>query len=133
MRKSVGLVAAGVALAGMGVAAGWAAGAAGRPSTAATGLQTTTLGSDVVTNTGILAGKLVSFDSCSALLDALHARARDVRAPLRAFRSREPLRRPEVRRGFDRREPGSEGGGSPVVSRRADLGRRWGLRRTWAR
>ena len=80
MRKSVSLVAAGVALVGMGVATGWAVGAAGHPSPAPTEVQTATTGVASATSPEFT-GQLVAFDSCSALLDALHARARDVVGP----------------------------------------------------
>ncbi len=81
MRKSVGLVAAGAALLGLGVAGGWAAGAAGSgggSSPHSLPLQTAASGS--ATSAGFR-GQLVAFDSCSGLLDALHARARDVVGP----------------------------------------------------
>ena len=81
MRKSVGLVAAGAALLGLGVAGGWAAGAAGSgggSSPHSLPLQTAATGS--ATSAGFR-GQLVAFDSCSGLLDALHARARDVVGP----------------------------------------------------
>lgn len=81
MRKSVGLVAAGAALLGLGVAGGWAASAAGSGggSSPHTGLlQTAATGS--ATSAGFR-GQLVAFNSCAGLLDALHARARDVVGP----------------------------------------------------
>jgi uncharacterized secreted protein with C-terminal beta-propeller domain len=80
MRKTVALVAAGAALAGMGVAAGWAAGAAGHSSPSPTQVQTATAGLASATSPDFR-GQLVAFDSCSALLDALHARARAVVGP----------------------------------------------------
>ncbi len=79
MRKSVGLVAAGAVLLGVGVGAGWAAGAAGTTAPAAKA-QPTLIGSGSSTSPGFR-GQLVSFDSCSALLDAIHAQARAVVGP----------------------------------------------------
>ena len=126
MRKSVGLVAAGVALAGMGVGAGWAVGAAGHPSTAATGVQTTTLGSDVATDAGFT-GQLVSFASCSALLDALHARARDVVGPYGLSGS--VNRYGGLMYGEKSSAASMAPAASPSLGRRYEVGKRGGLRR----
>ena len=81
MRKSVVLVAAGASLLGLGVAGGWAAGAAGSGGSSphrSPQLHTAATGS--ATDAGFR-GELVAFNSCAGLLDALHARAREVVGP----------------------------------------------------
>jgi hypothetical protein len=82
MRKSVGLAAAGAALLGLGIGAGWAAGASGDRAPAAPKARTNAnvVQAGIRSNPGF-SGELVAFDSCSALLDALHARARAVVGP----------------------------------------------------
>jgi hypothetical protein len=80
MRKTVGQVAAGVALLGLGVAGGWAAGAAGNSPHPTQKPRTSATGPSSATNAGFR-GQLVAFDSCTGLLDALHARARAVVGP----------------------------------------------------
>ncbi len=80
MRKTVVQVAAGAALLGIGVAGGWAAGAAGSPSHHSQQPRTAAAGLGNATNAGFR-GQLVGYDSCSGLLDALHARARAVVGP----------------------------------------------------
>ncbi|HEX4428987.1 MAG TPA: beta-propeller domain-containing protein [Frankiaceae bacterium] len=80
MRKTVAVVAAGTALLGLGVAGGWAAGASGSSGRGSRPLQATGVDAGTATNAGFT-GSLVAFDSCGGLLDALHARARDVVGP----------------------------------------------------
>ncbi len=80
MRTTVGLVAAGAALLGLGVAGGWAAGTAGSAPQQSPRLQVAAPGASTATSAGFR-GELVAFDSCSGLLDALHARARAVVGP----------------------------------------------------
>jgi hypothetical protein len=80
MRKTVGVLAAGAVLLGTGVAAGWAAGAAGNDAPSAQPARSAIIDTGTRTDPGFT-GELISFDSCSALLDALHARARAVVGP----------------------------------------------------
>jgi Beta propeller domain len=80
MRKTVAMAAAGAALLGLGVAGGWAAGAAGSAEHSSAPVLITGGGAGTAARTGFT-GKLVAFDSCTGLLDALHARARAVVGP----------------------------------------------------
>ncbi len=77
---ATGAVAAGVALLALGIAGGWSIGAAGGSSSArpSVHLQPDTMGN---TSSAGFHGQLVAFNSCTGLLDALHARARAAVGP----------------------------------------------------
>ncbi len=80
MRKAWGQLVAGVALVGVGVAGGWAAGASGGSSaTRNSGVDPTPTSGP--TAQAVFLGQLISYDSCGGLLDALHARGRATVGP----------------------------------------------------
>ena len=82
MRRSVVQLAAGIALVGLGVGGGWAAAAASDPSASAASPITVDAGTGAGQASGAgFTGALVAYDSCSGLLDALHARGRSVVGP----------------------------------------------------
>jgi uncharacterized secreted protein with C-terminal beta-propeller domain len=80
MQKTVGVMAAGAALLGIGVVGGWAAGSS-HPRTTHVSAPPLTTVHTVTGGNADFHGQLVSFDSCSALLDAIHARARSAVGP----------------------------------------------------
>ena len=92
MRKFVGLAAAGTALLGLGVGVGWAAGATGGRSPATPRTNANVVEAGTHTSPGF-SGELVAFDSCSALLDALHSRASAVVGPYGFSESGQRLQR----------------------------------------